>query len=296
MMMWSMFKSYLMTFYLLIFFCLATKNARCSLAAKIIYSNLPMSTNSNGTAKNQSAVEKLKRPATLVKQLGGSSSSPSSSNHTTDSQDHQIQIKQQNNYNARQQFYAANPGGSYQRPKPATSNQQKAPDADADDTFPSPPKTVTIQQNQNYSRFQTAPSATTTTKILQDYQEPIIHHGLLRPVTDSSAKWVIPIQNLNNGNKSNPTVAFSVEDEFRRKKVPPEESYCIVKELVMTERTYKKDLELLTAAFRHYLASNGFEIRELVLFDRLLYQEVFDPLFEFHTKFLKDLEIRLFYW
>jgi FERM/RhoGEF/pleckstrin domain protein 2 len=74
-----------------------------------------------------------------------------------------------------------------------------------------------------------------------------------------------------------------------------EESYCIVKELVMTERTYKKDLELLSHTFRQFAITNNFDLSEFSLFDQLLYPHI-DPILEFHSQFLKDLEIRLFYW
>jgi FERM/RhoGEF/pleckstrin domain protein 2 len=75
-----------------------------------------------------------------------------------------------------------------------------------------------------------------------------------------------------------------------------EESYCIVKELVMTERTYKKDIELLTHTFRQFAITNSFDLSELPFFDQLLYPHTLDPILEFHSQFLKDLEIRLFYW
>jgi FERM/RhoGEF/pleckstrin domain protein 2 len=75
-----------------------------------------------------------------------------------------------------------------------------------------------------------------------------------------------------------------------------EESYCIVKELVMTERTYKKDLELITNTFRQFAITNNFDLSELPLFDQLLYPHALEPILDFHTQFLKDLEIRLFFW
>jgi FERM, RhoGEF and pleckstrin domain protein 2 len=80
------------------------------------------------------------------------------------------------------------------------------------------------------------------------------------------------------------------------KKSPLEESYCIVKELVMTERTYKKDLELLTQTFRQFAVTNKFDLNELLLFDQLAYQKSLESIYSFHKHFLKDLELRLFYW
>ena len=80
------------------------------------------------------------------------------------------------------------------------------------------------------------------------------------------------------------------------KKSPLEESYCIVKELVMTERTFKKDLDLVTQNFRQFATTNNFDLGEISLFYQLLYPQSLDPINEFHTHFLKDLEIRLFHW
>lgn len=78
-------------------------------------------------------------------------------------------------------------------------------------------------------------------------------------------------------------------------KNPLVESYCIFKELVMTERTYKKDLDLLTQAFRQFATKNNVDLSEIPLFDQL-YPKTLDPINEFHTEYLKILEQRLFYW
>ena len=64
----------------------------------------------------------------------------------------------------------------------------------------------------------------------------------------------------------------------------------------MTERTYKKDLDLLTTTFRQFAVTNSFDLSELLLFDQFLYSQALDPINEFHAQFLKELEIRLFYW
>jgi FERM/RhoGEF/pleckstrin domain protein 2 len=75
-----------------------------------------------------------------------------------------------------------------------------------------------------------------------------------------------------------------------------DESYYIIKELVMTERTFTKDLNLLTQTFRQFAVTKNFDLSELLFFDQLLYPQVLEPVYEFHSLFLKDLELRLFYW
>jgi len=64
----------------------------------------------------------------------------------------------------------------------------------------------------------------------------------------------------------------------------------------MTERTYKKNLDLLTISFRQFLSSRGFSLGEVPLFEQILYTKSLDPINDFHCKFLKNLEIRLFHW
>lgn len=63
----------------------------------------------------------------------------------------------------------------------------------------------------------------------------------------------------------------------------------------MTERTYKKDLEVLTSDFRQFTSNIGLG-SELPLLESLLYSQALQPIYQFHTQFLKDLEIRLFHW
>jgi hypothetical protein len=64
----------------------------------------------------------------------------------------------------------------------------------------------------------------------------------------------------------------------------------------MTERTFKKDLDLLTQSFRQFATKNKFDLSDIVLFEQILFSKTLDPINEFHTEFLKVLEQRLFYW
>jgi len=64
----------------------------------------------------------------------------------------------------------------------------------------------------------------------------------------------------------------------------------------MTERTFKKDLDLLTQSFRQFATKNKFDLNDIVLFEQILFSKTLDPINEFHTEFLKVLEQRLFYW
>ncbi|GIY24675.1 FERM, ARHGEF and pleckstrin domain-containing protein 2 [Caerostris extrusa] len=75
-------------------------------------------------------------------------------------------------------------------------------------------------------------------------------------------------------------------------KIPADKAYFISKELLMTERTYKKDLELINVWFRDEVSKEeNMPTHALtVLFG------VVDPLYEFHCSFLRELEHRLATW
>ncbi|XP_071949340.1 FERM, ARHGEF and pleckstrin domain-containing protein 1-like isoform X2 [Antedon mediterranea] len=81
------------------------------------------------------------------------------------------------------------------------------------------------------------------------------------------------------------------EETVRRKRHPPDRAYFIAKEILTTERTYLKDIEVIVVWFRKAVTneSNLPEILD-VLFNNL------DPIYEFHCKFLKEVEQRLATW
>ncbi|CAG0921604.1 unnamed protein product, partial [Notodromas monacha] len=83
-----------------------------------------------------------------------------------------------------------------------------------------------------------------------------------------------------------------------RKKRMTSKTYFIVKELLMTERTYRKDLEVIEVWLRDELMSNDDEtlddgIPRHVL-DSLF--EIHEPIFDFHSLLLKDIEERFRTW
>ncbi|XP_076454236.1 FERM, ARHGEF and pleckstrin domain-containing protein 2-like isoform X3 [Babylonia areolata] len=84
------------------------------------------------------------------------------------------------------------------------------------------------------------------------------------------------------------------EDDARRKskRRPTDTAYYIVKELLMTERTYKKDLEVLCLWFRNAVGGDADMVSSLndTVFSLL------DPLYQFHTSLLRDIDHRLTSW
>ncbi|KAH3806967.1 hypothetical protein DPMN_135297, partial [Dreissena polymorpha] len=80
-------------------------------------------------------------------------------------------------------------------------------------------------------------------------------------------------------------------DKHRSKKYPVDKAYYIAKELLMTERTYKKDLEVITVWFKNAVKGDD-SLPPCVteMFKNL------DPIYNFHVGFLKEVEQRLSMW
>ncbi|XP_037588120.1 FERM, ARHGEF and pleckstrin domain-containing protein 2 isoform X1 [Cebus imitator] len=81
-------------------------------------------------------------------------------------------------------------------------------------------------------------------------------------------------------------------EEPRHKRMPADEAYFIVKEILATERTYLKDLEVITVWFRSAVVKEDAMPAALMT---LLFSNV-DPIYEFHRGFLREVEQRLALW
>ncbi|KAF6727122.1 FERM, RhoGEF and pleckstrin domain-containing protein 1 [Oryzias melastigma] len=82
------------------------------------------------------------------------------------------------------------------------------------------------------------------------------------------------------------------EEEVRRKRFPTDRAYFMAKELLTTERTYLKDLEVVTVSFQSAVGQDEAtpdSLKETVL-------STFEPLHKFHTGFLREVEQRLALW
>uniref|UniRef100_A0A8C8BST2 FERM, ARHGEF and pleckstrin domain-containing protein 2 n=1 Tax=Otus sunia TaxID=257818 RepID=A0A8C8BST2_9STRI len=82
------------------------------------------------------------------------------------------------------------------------------------------------------------------------------------------------------------------DDEMKRKRCPTDKAYFIAKEILATERTYLKDLEVITVWFRSAVIKENAMPEGLMT---LLFSNI-DPLYEFHRGFLKEIEQRLSLW
>ncbi|XP_055614495.1 FERM, ARHGEF and pleckstrin domain-containing protein 2-like [Uranotaenia lowii] len=93
----------------------------------------------------------------------------------------------------------------------------------------------------------------------------------------------------NNGMNGGSGTLRSIDEEIKKKKWPTDRAYFLAKELLMTERTYKKDLDVLNTWFREELAPEDVENLQ-PLFQYL------DSMLEHHSVFLRDLEHRILLW
>uniref|UniRef100_A0A673BYT2 FERM, ARHGEF and pleckstrin domain-containing protein 1 n=1 Tax=Sphaeramia orbicularis TaxID=375764 RepID=A0A673BYT2_9TELE len=82
------------------------------------------------------------------------------------------------------------------------------------------------------------------------------------------------------------------EDEARRKKFPTDKAYFIAKELLTTERTYLKDLQVITESFQSAVGKDEAFPNSV----QNLISANYDPIYTFHEGFLKEVEQRLAQW
>uniref|UniRef100_A0AAY4D439 FERM, ARHGEF and pleckstrin domain-containing protein 1 n=1 Tax=Denticeps clupeoides TaxID=299321 RepID=A0AAY4D439_9TELE len=126
---------------------------------------------------------------------------------------------------------------------------------------------------------------------------PIMSHGLVNGQSQGDGCGQSP-----NGRQPSPltspllndmgAVRTDDEDEARRKRFPTDKAYFIAKELLTTERTYVKDLEVITVSFQGMLEKEEATPDSL----KTVILSNFDPLYKFHSGFLREVEQRLALW
>ncbi|KAM6152745.1 FERM, ARHGEF and pleckstrin domain-containing protein 2, partial [Erethizon dorsatum] len=130
----------------------------------------------------------------------------------------------------------------------------------------------------------------------EDQEEPR-HKGFFLPAcfcfassVRTSPLWQ-PLEADSSGLPSPPTSPkgqlYAVDH-----RVPEDEAYFIAKEILATERTYLKDLEVITVWFRSAVVKENAMPAALMT---LLFSNI-DPVYEFHRGFLHEVEHRLALW
>uniref|UniRef100_A0A8C9TEB9 FERM, ARHGEF and pleckstrin domain-containing protein 2 n=1 Tax=Scleropages formosus TaxID=113540 RepID=A0A8C9TEB9_SCLFO len=87
-------------------------------------------------------------------------------------------------------------------------------------------------------------------------------------------------------------IMYSLSERGSDVRFPTDKAYFIAKEILTTERTYLKDLEVITVWFRSAVIKENAMPEGLM---NLLFSNI-DPIYEFHRGFLKDIEQRLALW
>ncbi|PIK55644.1 putative FERM, RhoGEF and pleckstrin domain-containing protein 2 [Apostichopus japonicus] len=121
-------------------------------------------------------------------------------------------------------------------------------------------------------------------------------NGEAQPAVDAMSSPVLsPSKTITATQESStPVQDTAQEDENHVKKVkrhPPDKAYFIAKEILTTERTYLKDLEVIVVWFRRAAAN---EVTQPDMLENLF--EHLEPIYDFHCKFLKEIEQRLTSW
>ncbi|XP_013363552.1 PREDICTED: FERM, RhoGEF and pleckstrin domain-containing protein 2 isoform X3 [Chinchilla lanigera] len=108
----------------------------------------------------------------------------------------------------------------------------------------------------------------------------------LGPAEQGSSPLLSPVLSDAGGTRTDDP------EEPRHKRVPEDEAYFIAKEILATERTYLKDLEVITVWFRSAVVKEDAMPTSLMT---LLFSNI-DPVYEFHRGFLHEVEHRLALW
>ncbi|XP_078521817.1 FERM, ARHGEF and pleckstrin domain-containing protein 2 [Lissotriton helveticus] len=203
-------------------------------------------------------------------------------------------------------------------PVPLSSLQALQPSSTADvnpPLFPDlnllDPRSPTSRSPTDWSVLVPAPEEGTSRKLMELPGSPVIQSfqvGLLvdnpplSPLILKSPSSLMP----PGGNPAGPalspllspvlsdagSIRVDEEEEARRKRYPTDKAYFIAKEILTTERTYLKDLEVITVWFRSAVVKEDAMPEGLMM---LLFSNI-DPIYEFHRGFLKQIEQRLALW
>ncbi|XP_069474214.1 FERM, ARHGEF and pleckstrin domain-containing protein 2 isoform X2 [Ambystoma mexicanum] len=138
--------------------------------------------------------------------------------------------------------------------------------------------------------------------VIKSFQGLLVDNPPLTPLILKSPMSLVPPGESPAGHALSPllspvlsdvgSIRVDEVDEARRKRYPTDKAYFIAKEILMTERTYLKDLEIITVWFRSAVVKEDAMPEGLMM---MLFSN-FDPIYEFHRGFLKQIEQRLALW
>ncbi|XP_048200318.1 FERM, ARHGEF and pleckstrin domain-containing protein 2 isoform X2 [Perognathus longimembris pacificus] len=167
--------------------------------------------------------------------------------------------------------------------KSAAAERSRGTVADGPSTqsafLPGPPA---LQPGPGLSMDSPRPSPSSQKSLLS--LSPALHMGL-GPADQALSPVLSPVL-------SNAGMRMDDQEELKHKRMPEDEAYFIAKEILATERTYLKDLEVITVWFRSAVVKEDAMPAALMT---LLFSNI-DPIYEFHRGFLREVEQRLAHW
>ncbi|XP_034439097.1 FERM, ARHGEF and pleckstrin domain-containing protein 2 isoform X3 [Hippoglossus hippoglossus] len=123
------------------------------------------------------------------------------------------------------------------------------------------------------------------------FQESVVDSPQLSPFNSKDPLCLSPSFQMST--LSLPGQAPSpLQSPILSERYPTDKAYFIAKEILTTERTYLKDLEVITVWFRSAVIKENAMPEGLMT---LLFSNI-DPIYEFHRGFLKELDQRLALW
>uniref|UniRef100_A0A8C7BU54 FERM, ARH/RhoGEF and pleckstrin domain protein 2 n=1 Tax=Neovison vison TaxID=452646 RepID=A0A8C7BU54_NEOVI len=155
--------------------------------------------------------------------------------------------------------------------------------ADGDTRWAQSPGPPALQPCQGLSMESPQPSPTTR-KSPQSLSP--VSQVTLGPAGQSLSPLLSPVLSHVGGARTDS------EEQPKHKSMAADEAYFIAKEILATERTYLKDLEVLTVWFRSAVVKEDAMPADLMT---LLFSNI-DPIYEFHRGFLREVEQRLALW
>merc|ERR1719438_158520 len=163
---------------------------------------------------------------------------------------------------------------------PAVSRDRTGSEADANMTSLSgsyPGSTSTTTQSTPIHSANTVPTIGSPFRLMREESVD----GTLSPVSFKGG-----MDTLDNDTSGRRKSSVDIQRH------PTDKAYFIAKEILMTERTYKKDLEVINLWFRDEVSKEDNMPEETLT---LLFSHI-DPLYELHAAFLKDIEQRMATW
>ncbi|XP_075245670.1 FERM, ARHGEF and pleckstrin domain-containing protein 1-like isoform X2 [Convolutriloba macropyga] len=113
--------------------------------------------------------------------------------------------------------------------------------------------------------------------------QQMVNGGRTRRDSDNSSSLVVAPTTL---------AQTAADDDAKRRRVIAGKSYYLAKEIVSTERTYLKDLDVITVGFRSAVQSS----HSLPGISELHFFNCFSDIADAHTFFLKEIENRINLW